>query len=78
MPQRNSGVRFVQGCPASFVIAKSAEAQKAGTTQHRAKHLLQSARRLRRPPSGSGSTCSRHSDNGCDLLDKDLELARTR
>jgi len=34
MEQRKSGRRFGQGCPASFSIAKSAEAENAGTTQH--------------------------------------------
>src|SRR5258708_5439265 len=56
MPQRKSDCRLGQACPAFFVIAKSAEAEKAGATQHRAKQLSQSARKLRRPPSGAGST----------------------
>src|SRR5471032_3120497 len=58
MPQRKSGVRFGHACPAFLVIAKSAEAENAGTTQHRAKQLMQSARRLARSPSGAASSCS--------------------
>ena len=80
MPQRKSDCRLGQACPAFLSIAKSAEAEKAGATQHSAKQLSQSARRLRRPfseadaaadaasGSASGSTCSRLSDNVRGLL----------
>ena len=65
MPQRKSGCKLEQAWPAFLVIAKSADAEKAGATQHSAKQFLQSARRLERSPSGTGSTCScsRFSDN---------------
>jgi hypothetical protein len=52
MPQRKSDPRLGQACPASLSIAKSAEAKKAGATQHSAKQRSQSARRLGRPWSG--------------------------
>src|ERR1700716_4248135 len=64
MPQRKSDFRLGQACPASLLIAKSAEAEKAGATQHSAKQRSQSARRLRRPLSGRGFACSRFSGNG--------------
>ena len=47
MPQRKLGWRWGQGCPAGLLIAKSADAEKAGATQHSAQQLSQSARRLR-------------------------------
>src|ERR1019366_5547624 len=50
MPQRESVCRWGQACPAGLLIAKSAEAEKAGATQHSPKQLWQSARRVRRPP----------------------------
>src|SRR5260370_11909227 len=68
MPQQRSDCRWGQACPAFFVIAKSAEAEKAGATQHSAKQLAQSARRLRRPPSEASSACLRFSDNVPGLL----------
>ena len=68
MPQQKSDCRWGQACPAFFVIAKSAEAEKAGATQHSAKQLAQSARRLRRPPSEASSACLRFSDNVRGLL----------
>src|SRR5450759_1856944 len=46
MPQRKSGRRLGQGCPASLSMAKSAEAEKAGATQHSPKQRSHSARRL--------------------------------
>src|SRR6266536_2546512 len=55
MPQRKSACRFGQACPAGLSMAKSAEAEKAGATQHSPKQRSQSARRSRRRPSGSGA-----------------------
>ena len=46
MPQRKSASRFGHACPEGLLIAKSAEARKAGTTQHSPKQLSQSARSL--------------------------------
>src|SRR5258708_2356108 len=68
MPQRKSDCRWGQACPAFLLIAKSAEAEKVGATQHSAKHLSQSARRLRRPPSEASSAYLRFSDNVRGLL----------
>jgi hypothetical protein len=50
MPQRKSVCRWGQACPAGLLIAKSAEAEKAGATQHSPKQRSQSARRVRRSP----------------------------
>lgn len=55
MAQRKSDCRFGQACPASLSMAKSAEAEKAGATQHSPKQRSQSARRLERRPSGEGA-----------------------
>ncbi len=44
MPQRKSGPRWRQGWPAGLSMAKSAEREKAGTTQHSPAHRAQSAR----------------------------------
>src|SRR5665647_53596 len=63
MAQRKSGCRWGQACPAGLLIAKSAEAEKAGATQHSAKQLAQSARRSGRPRSGADPVCSRLLDN---------------
>src|SRR5882724_8530457 len=76
MPQRKSDCRWGQACPASLSIAKSAEAEKAGATQHSPKQRSQSARRLRRPLSGKRSACSRSSDTcvspvGCRIAELD-------
>jgi hypothetical protein len=68
MPQRKSDCRLGQACPVFLLIAKSAEAEKAGATQHSAKHLSQLARRLGRSPSKMGSASLRFSDNVCGLL----------
>src|SRR5262245_56198149 len=65
MAQRKSGCRWGQACPASLSIAKSAEAEKAGATQHSPKQRSQSARRPRRALPGKGCECSRSSDNLC-------------
>lgn len=43
MPQRKSGCRLGQACPAALSIAKSAEAVNAGATQHSPKQLAVSA-----------------------------------
>jgi hypothetical protein len=59
MPQRKSDRRWGQACPAFLVIAKSAEVEKAGATQHRAKQCPQSARRRRRAPSTARAAASR-------------------
>src|SRR5260370_34181155 len=64
MPQRKSDCRFGQGCPASLLIAKSAEAEKAGTTQHSPKQRSQSARRLGRCPPEPDEAGERGSGNG--------------
>src|SRR5262244_4212575 len=48
MPQRKSARRFGHGWSAALSIAKSAEAENAGATQHNAKHRTQSARNSRR------------------------------
>src|SRR5450759_4523159 len=50
MPHLKSGCRLAQACPEGLSIAKSAETEKAGATQHSAKQLSQSARRLRLIP----------------------------
>src|SRR5215472_16520453 len=68
MLQRKSGCRWGQAWPAFFVIGKSAETENVDATQHRAKHLSQSARRLRRPPSEADSASVCFSDNVCHLL----------
>jgi hypothetical protein len=44
MPHRESANRFGQGAPAALSMAKSAEAENAGATQHNPAHRLQSAR----------------------------------
>jgi hypothetical protein len=49
MPHRKSGCRWRQGYPAGLSIAKSAEAENAGATQHSPKQRSQSARRTRCP-----------------------------
>src|SRR5665647_1989039 len=67
MSQRKSACRFGQACPAGLLIAKSAEDEKAGATQHSAKQLWQSALRPGRSPAAEGSSCSRISDNVCGL-----------
>jgi len=68
MPQRKSVRRLGQVCPALFVIAKSAEAEKAGTTQQSAKQFSQSARRLEWSSSAVVVVSSCFSDNWCGLL----------
>src|SRR5258708_26858227 len=68
MAERRSDGRRGQARPAFCVIAKSAEAEKAGATQHSAKQVAQPARRLRRPPSGASSACLRFSANVRGLL----------
>src|SRR5690242_56043 len=55
MVQRKSSARLGQGWPAGLVMAKSADAAKAGATQHRAKQRAQSARRSRRSGVGTAS-----------------------
>src|SRR6266571_5145080 len=45
MAQRKSDCRFGHACPASLSMAKSADAEKAGATQHSPKQRSQSARR---------------------------------
>src|SRR5215475_6012504 len=54
MPHRKSARRWGQGCPAGLSIAKSADAENAGATQHSPKHRPQSARRTRCPPPRAG------------------------
>ena len=44
MPQRKPDRRFGQGCPAGLSIAKSADAENPGATQHNPKQRAQSAR----------------------------------
>src|SRR5215468_1284295 len=66
MPHRKSARRWGQGCPAGLSIAKSADAENAGATQHSPKHRPQSARRTRCPPpraeaEGSGSSLNTQS-----------------
>src|SRR5450759_1371108 len=65
MPQRKSGRRLGQGCPASLSMAKSAEAEKAGATQHSPRQRSQSARRLRRRTSRSDDASSPYPDIVC-------------
>jgi hypothetical protein len=49
MPQRKlDRAKLGQGTPASLLIAKSTEAEKAKATQHSAKQSSQSARKLAR------------------------------
>lgn len=75
MPQRKFACRLGQACPASLFSAKSAETEKAGTTQHSAKQFSQSARRLRRSPWVVGSSAwSCFSDNVCGLLREAIVL----
>jgi hypothetical protein len=45
IPQRNPSPRFGHACPAGLSMAKSAEAENAGATQHSPKQRAQSARR---------------------------------
>src|SRR6266545_4342543 len=68
MAQRKSDCRFGQGFPASLSMAKSAEAEKAGATQHSPKQRSQSARRLRGRPSGTGAAGESSSGNVDGLL----------
>src|SRR5438046_1392129 len=70
MSQRKSDCRWVQACPAFLSIAKSAEAEKAGATQHSAKQFSQSACRLRPSPGGASFPYSRFSDNVRGLQSK--------
>ena len=60
MPHRKSGCRWGQGRPAGLSIAKSADAENAGATQHSPKQRPQSARstacaRSGASPEGPGS-----------------------
>src|SRR5260370_38241446 len=77
MPQRKSARRLGHACPGGLVSAKSAEAAKAGATQHSAKQRSQSARRLRKRASSAsvaGVTWSRCSDTVNGLLYEATEL----
>ena len=53
MEQRKSRRRWGHACPAPLSMAKSAEAEKAGATQHSPKQRPQSARSLARCPPGT-------------------------
>src|SRR6266480_1941909 len=53
MEQRKSRRRWGDACPAPLSMAKSAEAEKAGATQHSPKQRPQSARSLARCPPGT-------------------------
>src|SRR5664279_27126 len=67
MAQRKSDCRWRQAFPAYLSIAKSVEAEKAGTTQHSPKQLSQSPRRLRRALSARCTAWSHSSDTVRDL-----------
>src|ERR1700689_3233488 len=71
MAQRKSGCRFGQGCPASLSMAKSAEAEKAGATQHSAKQRSQAARRLSRslPAAAAYWSSSGNADGSYTIAD---------
>jgi hypothetical protein len=62
MPHRKSGPKWGHGCSAGLSIAKSAEAENTGATQHSPKQRSQSARRARCPLSRPGSGCPGSSD----------------
>jgi hypothetical protein len=52
MPQPKSVRRWRQGVPGDLLIAKSAEAENPGTTQHKPTQRAQSARNAARRESG--------------------------
>src|SRR5215468_7326422 len=61
MEQRKSRRRLGHACPARLSMAKSADAEKAGATQHSPKQRPQSARSLARCPPGAEAADGRGS-----------------